>query len=283
MAADIVALRRELVWLFAPLVGSAAIEAAIRAEAYILGKGEQSDEDDAASADSGRNGPDAEGDQPVEGGDPCWGHSAGSDPVAHPAEPGGEAAASGAEAARKGRLTSPGAEARAYAYVVDLVAAGAKVTGIALANALGCGLATARKQLAGLEAAGRVRRIGIGAGTRYELVDGGDAAASDPVEKINTAPPSPPSIPRAAPEALPAGHAPLPEDVLRDRRRDPEPAPTDIDTVVDWLAANGDRLEVTGESYRLNGTTGWTARDLIKRANGKRAELGLPAFSIGRG
>ena len=167
-AGDIVTLRRELVWLFAPLVGPAAIEAAVRAEAYILHGIEERrpHEDDAAAANAGRVGSDAGRGQPAEGGNLRPGTPAGPGSLGHPAEPGDEAPAPGAGAAArtKGQLTSPGAETRAYAYVADLVAAGTKVTGIALANALGCGLIPARKQLAALEAAGRVRRIGTGAG-----------------------------------------------------------------------------------------------------------------------
>ncbi|MEO0034324.1 MAG: hypothetical protein RLZZ501_347, partial [Pseudomonadota bacterium] len=221
-----------------------------------------------------------------EGGDLPAGSPAGDGASNHSAESGGEAAASGAETTRKGRLTP----ADIRAYVGCLAAAGERITGAALAKVLGCGVVLARRHLADLEEAGIVHRIGTGAGTRYELTSMSAGAPFGPVEKIDMAalnvalPPPARSVPRAVPEPLPAGRAVLPEDVLRDRHRDPEPAPTDIDTVIDWLAANGDRVAITGNGgWRLNGTSGWSERDLVKRANGKRAELGLPAFSLGRG
>jgi hypothetical protein len=69
----------------------------------------------------------------------------------------------------------------------------------------------ARRHLADLEEAGIVHRIGTGAGTRYELTSMSVGAPSDPVEKIDMAaltvalPPPARSIPRTAPELLPAG------------------------------------------------------------------------------
>jgi len=278
--ADIITLRRDLIWLFAPLVGSAAIEAAIRAETYIL-NGAYPYEEDTATADAGRGQPPAGGEQSAENGDLLAGSPAGDGTSDRPAEPGGEATTSGPGTGQKGRLTS----AEVLTHVGALVAAGERITGAALTKVLGCGVVLARRHLAALEEAGTIHRIGTGAGTRYEL-----AVVVDPIETIDVAAltvplPAPArSVPRAAPERLPAGRAVLPEDVLRNRRPDPEPAPADIDTVLDWLAANGDRVAATGNGgWQLNGASGWSERDLVKHANSKRAELGLPVFGLGRG
>jgi hypothetical protein len=174
-----------------------------------------------------------------------------------------------------------------------IAAAGERITGAALANALVVSLAVGRRHIAGLEAAGHVRRIGTGAGTRYELLAVPDPAPTDPVEKIDTPaltitlPPPARSAPtpRQESEALPSARATLPEDVLRGRPADPDPAPvSDVDPVIEWLISQGDKIEPgTGGTWRVAGSARWSDRDLVKRANAKRLALGLPPFSLRRG
>jgi len=175
--------------------------------------------------------------------------------------------------------------------VRSLVAQGERITGASLARYMGCSQVTGSRRLAGLEAAGHVRRTGTGAGTCYELVTEASAAADEapaPAPKLTITLPPPAcstSAPRPAPK--PAGRETLPEDVLRGSPIDPDPAPAsaaDIDTVVEWLVAQGDKIEPgTGGTWRMAGSPRWSDRDLLNRANAKRERLGLPPFSLRRG
>lgn len=167
--------------------------------------------------------------------------------------------------------------------VLDLAARGERITGASLAQALGVSQVTGSRRLAGLEQAGHVRRTGIGAGTRYELVTETTSATAVPEPSPVVTP-----VPRPLPDSLPVGgRAVLPEDVLRGSPIDPDPAPApaaDIETVVEWLRAQGDRVEVgTGGTWRVSGSPRWSDRDLLNRANAKRQSLGLPPFSLRRG
>jgi len=173
--------------------------------------------------------------------------------------------------------------------VRSLVAQGERITGASLARHMGCSQVTGSRRLAGLEMAGHVRRTGTGAATSYEMTSPASAAAGEaPAPKLTITLPPPAcstSAPRPAPE--PVGRETLPEDVLRGSPIDPDPAPApaaDIETVVEWLRAQGDRVEVgTGGTWRLAGSPRWSDHDLLNRANAKRQSLGLPPFSLRRG
>jgi len=74
------------------------------------------------------------------------------------------------------------------AVVRDMVARGERITGAGLARALGVSQVTGSARLRDLVQAGLVRRVGKGAGTRYELVEEGEAVAApdvaaDPYER----------------------------------------------------------------------------------------------------
>jgi hypothetical protein len=315
-----IALRLDLIKTLAPHVGEAVVDLAARAEAYILGP--VAVELPPGAIRLAAAAPGAERDVPpgqswafpthrtqAEVGicDTCASVTrclnAGPDGGCHrhhPAAPAEEAKADapppGDTAPRPAPVPKdqPEPSADSLAVIRRLAAAGERITGASLGRALGVSGFTGSHRLRRLEQAGHVRRAGTGAGTRYELVEEVAPIAATPTPEPAPAPPltinlPPPArstpAPRPATEPLPAGKASLPEDRLRlDPSVDADTVPaTDIDTVVDWLRAQGIAVVLQLDGlWSLNKVRDHAARDLLIHANKLRKAVGLPPFRVRR-
>lgn len=153
---------------------------------------------------------------------------------------------------------------------------GVTLSGRLLADRLGCSQVTASIHVRELIDAGLVANTGTSSKPNYVVIeDAGNLAVAHL--------PEPPVTPKTTAEPVRPQPAParemLPEDKLR---LSPEAdAHVDMDTVVQWLSANGCKAlsEEAPGFWFLEGAV-LSDRDLLKRANRARKALKLPMFSV---